>query len=314
MSSPAKRLDLPVRLRIIYEKVGWAYYYRALALAKHAPDDFSVSLAGEKDEYQGIGAEASDVVFLINYKEARETREALRRMGSGALLVTSFNTGWPRRRELFETCREVCDTTIVNNLESWKRAGRKPGTFHISNGVDLSVFRATTPPAERKPRVLWCGSTRHRELKGFDEFLVPMARRLAELGIESDFFLTEDEAGRHLRSQDEMARWYNTGTIYVCASELEGTPNPALEAAACGCAVVSTPVGNMPELVVDGLNGYLVERRVEALVDGVLRATERYRELSTHMLRSIRAWDWRMRSREYYGLFRELWRGRAHRG
>ncbi|MEO8601389.1 MAG: glycosyltransferase [bacterium] len=39
----------------------------------------------------------------------------------------------------------------------------------------------------------------------------------------------------------------------------EGTPNPALEAAACGCTVVSTPVGTLPELIRDAANGYLVE-------------------------------------------------------
>ena len=49
-----------------------------------------------------------------------------------------------------------------------------------------------------------------------------------------------------------MAAWYDTGTVYVVASQFEGTPNPALEAASAGCVVVSTPVGNMPELIRDG--------------------------------------------------------------
>jgi glycosyltransferase involved in cell wall biosynthesis len=103
-----------------------------------------------------------------------------------------------------------------------------------------------------------------------------------------------------------MADWYNTGTVLVCASATEGTPNPGLEAAACGCTVVSTPVGNMPELIRSGENGYLVERRVDALLEGVRTAVADYPRLARQMLADIQDWGWDRRSAAYFRLFRRL--------
>ncbi|MEO8605847.1 MAG: glycosyltransferase, partial [bacterium] len=104
----------------------------------------------------------------------------------------------------------------------------------------------------------------------------------------------------------QMAAWYNSGTVLVCTSDAEGTPNVALEAAACGCTVVSTRVGNMPELIRDGWNGYLVERELSALHAAVRRACDDYPRLATAMLDSIRDWDWRRSAAEHFALFREV--------
>lgn len=45
--------------------------------------------------------------------------------------------------------------------------------------------------------------------------------------------------------------------IFLCASKEESIPQSMREAMAMGIPVVSTPVGNVPELVVDGVTGYL---------------------------------------------------------
>ncbi len=56
-------------------------------------------------------------------------------------------------------------------------------------------------------------------------------------------------AGRLPRTVAIAAEWFNAGTSFVCANETAGTPNPALEAAVCGCTDVTTGVGNMPALI-----------------------------------------------------------------
>jgi len=297
---------MPTKLRIIYDRIGWAYYHRAMALRRHAPEGFEISLGCVSDLDCGLGSEPPDIIFNLCYGMVERTRRRLDELRWRSLLVSSFNTGWPRRREYIESCRRVSDATIINNRQTWEKAGRLSGTHHISNGVEMTLFRPLVPPDQRPPKVLWCGSIYHRRLKGYDDLLRPMATRLAEYGITSDLKLTDSASPTGLTDPEEMARWYNTGTLFVCTSEVEGTPNPALEAAASGCVVVSTAVGNMPELIVDGENGYLIERRLESLVAAVLRAQGQYLDMSAKMLTAIKSWDWRLRSREFFALFQNL--------
>ena len=54
------------------------------------------------------------------------------------------------------------------------------------------------------------------------------------------------------RSPEEVARWMSAADLLCLPSESEGLPNVILEALSCGCPVVGTTVGGIPELVVPG--------------------------------------------------------------
>lgn len=308
-----KRARPKVSVRIVYDRPGWAYHHRAEILREYAPKDFEVSVAGAHDENYGIGDGDFDIVVKLSYGHIAEQRRALASLESRALLVTSFNTGWPRKLDQLAQCLEHCDATVVNNREVWEKAGRPQGSHQISNGVDLRTFWPRVPPANRPPRALWCGSRYHRKMKRYEEMVLPLAAELERRGLPMETLLVDSEDPATHRGREEMAKWYSHGTVYVCASEYEGTPNTALEAAACGCTVVSTPVGNMPELIESGRNGLLVEHDLEALADGVITAAADYERLSAAMLDSIQEWDWRPRSRLYFELFRELMASRRRR-
>jgi L-malate glycosyltransferase len=68
-------------------------------------------------------------------------------------------------------------------------------------------------------------------------------------------------------AQSEVVRWMRALDIYVMCSESESFPNALLEAMACGCTVVGSRVGGIPELITDGVSGLLFETKsVESLV------------------------------------------------
>jgi glycosyltransferase involved in cell wall biosynthesis len=55
----------------------------------------------------------------------------------------------------------------------------------------------------------------------------------------------------------------------------EGTPVSLIEASAAGCPVVSTRVGGVESVVLEGKTGYLVESRdVDAFADRLVRLAE----------------------------------------
>jgi glycosyltransferase involved in cell wall biosynthesis len=107
-----------------------------------------------------------------------------------------------------------------------------------------------------------------------------------------------------------MLDFYHSLDVYVCASRTEGTPNPCLEAAACGLPVVTTRVGNMPELIRDGENGFFVERNVADIATKLewLRDGSGLRD---HLGRAARAavvesWDWRRQAGRYGTMLRAV--------
>jgi glycosyltransferase involved in cell wall biosynthesis len=79
---------------------------------------------------------------------------------------------------------------------------------------------------------------------------------------------------RHLlaTSRGELARVYQALDVYVVPSRQEGGPKGALEAMATGVPLVTTRVGQAPELVDHGRNGFLVDvEDAEAIAECVVR-------------------------------------------
>lgn len=59
------------------------------------------------------------------------------------------------------------------------------------------------------------------------------------------------------RSRSELLELYNICDIFVLPSYSEGLPFVLLEAMACECICVSTPVGDISKVICDGYNGFL---------------------------------------------------------
>jgi len=296
------------KLRILYDVPGWAYHRRALNLQHWAPPDFEVSiapLARARDLPEVLGADPCDLVFVIPTHEAEIVRRAIDQRGWDTKVVGSWNSGWPLQLDAFYRAYGVTHAMVVNNRMAWERIGQLPRAHMLPNGVDLETFRVEVPIEQRAPRVLWVGSRRARRRKGYDRHLLPLQSRLRQDGIDCELLLV-DSYDTVNRTAEEMATWYNGGSVLVCASEVEGTPNPALEAAACGCTVVSTAVGNMPDLIRDGENGYLVRPELNELLAAVRRAVTHYPDLARQMQSDIQRWSWRRASSDFYALFRQI--------
>ena len=73
---------------------------------------------------------------------------------------------------------------------------------------------------------------------------------------------------------DKKIEMLNQADVFILPSRNEGLPISILEAMSYGCAIISTPVGGIPEVVTD--NGILVEPgNIEEIYEAMLRLTDR---------------------------------------
>ena len=309
------------KVLIVADQPGWCFDRRATALQEYAPDGWDVRI-----EYNGgkgisdIPFEFADLIFLLDPQKANPYRQYFTAAGHKIPLVVSHNSGPGRPGYGLDETLNAADYVIVNNHAAWSagRFGqREYRACNISNGVDLKTFRSEVPWADRPNKALWIGSTAKSEddgdVKGFQTILSPLARVLAaKTGISPDF-----RTATPGNSMDavQMKDWYNGGRFLVCASKTEGTPNIALEGAACGCVVVTTAVGNMPELIINKRNGVIVHRRDTIGFMDAFEFTppEQFEAMAEKILDSIQSWDWSHRVPWYFAVFAQLIEGKVPR-
>ena len=164
--------------------------------------------------------------------------------------------------------------------------------FYTPGGVDLRLFppvrKGIVNPFVDVPKVGVVGmSAEHiRGRKG--GMLIERACRLLGWGPKSYSPLSR---AAFKYSHDKMSIYYSTLFAYVCASDSEGGPLPILEAMATGIPVVTTNVGLVPEVIVDGQNGFIVERTSEAIAQALrrLRDPEVWKAISINGVDTVAA-------------------------
>lgn len=175
--------------------------------------------------------------------------------------------------------------------------GRK--VYYTPNGVDENFFRRIRPRS--LTRVVVGYVARPNVRKGHD--LVVEACRRANVELRSIV-----RSWKQALTADQMREWYQDIHVLAVSSDMDGTPNPALEAAATECAIVSNRIGNMPEFLTHGVNGFLTERTVEGLADALSNLATRPLAEVEAMGRAARAtvmhdWTWRKRADNYAAMW-----------
>ncbi len=124
--------------------------------------------------------------------------------------------------------------------------------------------------------------------------LIPYDVRIIWLGegdpvdtqIVKDVCKKDKRASFAVADFDQMPQWYQKADIAVIPTiACEGTSLSCIEALAVGCAVVSTNVGGLPDLVYDGMNGLLVDPDARSLAAAINRLIVDH-ELRTRLQKS----------------------------
>ena len=236
------------------------------------------------------------VPTVISIEATRHNHDALRGrrgplwrlLGWAADLLN--RRAYARARALVASSHWVADSLIRDYRV-------KPEKVHVLRpGVDLSTFRPASGAREPGPvRVLFVGADFLQ--RGGLDLLAAMGRlgERAELDIVSASAVGPLQPGLRWRVHHdlrphsaELAGLYRRADIFALPSSCEDLATAIARAIACGLPVVACSTGATSELVIDGVNGFLVPpsdplrlgRVIETLIDNPeLRRTMGHKSL-----------------------------------
>jgi glycosyltransferase involved in cell wall biosynthesis len=181
----------------------------------------------------------------------------------------------------------------------------------LEDGVDLDLFFPQNlgrldDPGDREVVVGWTGNSNWSaelgDFKGVRTLLEPAVERIRAQGVRARLELADCAHAVQI-PHHRMVDYYAKIDLYVCTSSMEGTPNPVLEAMACGVPVISTDVGVIREAFGPRQAEFILEERSVPALARALRTLcsepRLRRELSAENLTSIRTWSWQTRAQAF---------------
>lgn len=195
--------------------------------------------------------------------------------------LNNSQTNWHKYlNDCFENnSRIVCVDTFSMNFLKYI-LNKTDNLYYIPNFVDNSLFK----PTNKKNKILKVLFARradlHRGVYLMEDILSNIINNCdimwsSGLGEEKENTylknLSTDERFKFYESTfEEMPSIYSNSDISVIPTiACEGTSLTCLESMASGCAVISTNVGGLPDLIQDGYNGLLVSADAISIANAI---------------------------------------------
>lgn len=178
----------------------------------------------------------------------------------------------------------------------------KKKLFYVGNGVDVKFFKPDRSYLDRKKFILSVGNLRWQKNYGLliDSFAIvnknhpewklvicgdgPERKKIQEL-IKTKKLSDKVFLKGYLDKKD-VKKWMQSSRIFVMSSEVEGFPKALLEAAACGCACVTTNVGECDNFLKD--IGYISKNNKKDLAKKILKLIDSSTLSEESSLKSIK--------------------------
>ncbi len=196
----------------------------------------------------------------------------------------------------------VSSNKLYNIYNKNSQISKKP-LMTITDGVDLELFKPKKLERLSKKGNLvigWVGNSKwsndiEEDFKGFKTILNPVIEELQKEGYPVETYYADKQ--ERMIAHEDMPDYYAKIDVLICVSKMEGTPNPVLEAMACGVPIISSDVGIVRDALGSKQQKYILKNRTkndlkEAIID-LVNNRQILQELSQENLQQIKSWDWK---------------------
>ncbi len=294
--------------------------------------------AAEAETARILGETGADLVHIqcagpnayYAHHAARELKLPLVLSAQGELTMDATGlyqkSGWMRGvlREILRDAAQItaCSRDSLNDIEKFAQPlslARRARVIY--NGISLADF-AAAPQAATPPRPYVFAMGRFVRQKGFDVLIGAWKRAelkefdliIAGAGAEKTTLETLAAGAPNIHfwgraNRADVVRLLRGCAWFVLPSRVEPQGIVNLEAMAAGRAVVASETGGVPEIVLGGQTGILVEAdNVEALATALREMAAqpaRCAALGAAGLKRAQAFDWDVLAAQYETVYRE---------
>lgn len=296
------------KILLIADVKGWGGWDRGKQIEKHLSDEFEFSLITAKEFKDPMYNNGWDLYYPLFHTMVID-RQYQKFMDKGKKVVTIV-TGAKAVKKIFKNQRifnkmlRRCEAVFANSMIGLKSLQDvyKGKTHYVPRGVDETVFYPEPFPSFDKIRISYVGKPVPE--KGLHHIIEPACKEAnVELVANTNNFT-------NAVSHDRMREMYNSCHCHMVASISDGTPNPALEAAACGRLIISNRIGNMPEFIKHQTNGFLVDREVGDYVfvlKEIKTMTEYIKQMGANARKTVmKDWSWEQTLKKERKALREV--------
>ena len=217
-------------------------------------------------------------------------------------------------RKIFSDCdKYYVSSNILKDIYMNLNLDYLPKTV-ITDGVDLNDFYPQKLERfkninDRKIKIGWVGNSSwasdKEDFKGVNTILKPVIKELIDEGYPVEEYFADRQV--RMIPHDQMVNYYSDIDVLVCSSKCEGTPNPVLEAMACGVPVISTRVGIVPDALGKKQSQFILEERTKkCMKEKLIKLIENknlFEELSKENQKRIKNWTWNKISMDFKEFF-----------
>lgn len=194
-----------------------------------------------------------------------------------------------KAKEDFSKWSQNINLMLINNLriESEIKQIYKGVVRYAPRGVDADLFYPVNWNFDSFKAIYVGKPTKE---KGLEKYIKPCCKSTNTPLILNTRNFTD------AFPYNEMYKQYNEGHVLIVASTSDGTPNTALEMAACGRPIISNYIGNMPEFIKDGVNGFMVNLNLDEYIKSLTWLKNNQKEAFRMGLEArktiMQGWQW----------------------
>ena len=134
------------------------------------------------------------------------------------------------------------------------------------------------------------------------EYLVELKEQVVELNLETHVKFLEN------LPQTKIKELLNESKLLIHTSQFETFGLVAIEANSMGVPVLSTNSGSFPEIIFNGVNGYLADNLVDGNVNNyvrdLLRDNKTFEEAMFNCIEKSKNYDWKITARDIEEIYR----------